>query len=200
MVFIVAFVYQAERRIPIQQTGVGRSKSVKDISYLPIKLNPSGIMPVIFASCVGGYSFTGASISADMKTFQVEQFVNRASIVNATLATDLTNALVNKIVSSTSLIQQSSNADVSFSGTIVSYSITPTSINAEDRATKNRLTITISVSYVNHKDPKMNYNTQFSRFRDYDSNMSLSDVEESLVKEINEELVEDVFTKSFVNW
>ncbi len=157
-------------------------------------------MPVIFASCVGGYSFTGASISADMKTFQVEQFVNRASIVNATLATDLTNALVNKIVSSTSLIQQSSNADVSFSGTIVSYSITPTSINAEDRATKNRLTITISVSYVNHKDPKMNYNTQFSRFRDYDSNMSLSDVEESLVKEINEELVEDVFTKSFVNW
>lgn len=50
MVFIVAFVYQAERRIPIQQTGVGRSKSVKDISYLPIKLNPSGIMPVIFAS------------------------------------------------------------------------------------------------------------------------------------------------------
>lgn len=158
------------------------------------------IMPVIFASCVGGYSFTGASISADMKTFQVEQFVNRASIVNATLATDLTNALVNKIVSSTNLIQQSSNADVSFSGTIVSYSITPTSINAEDRATKNRLTITISVSYVNHKDPKMNYNTQFSRFRDYDSNMSLSDVEESLVKEINEELVEDVFTKSFVNW
>lgn len=158
------------------------------------------IMSVIFASCVGGYSFTGASISADMKTFQVEQFVNRASIVNATLATDLTNALVNKIVSSTNLIQQSSNADVSFSGTIVSYSITPTSINAEDRATKNRLTITISVSYVNHKDPKMNYNTQFSRFRDYDSNMSLSDVEESLVKEINEELVEDVFTKSFVNW
>lgn len=157
-------------------------------------------MPVIFASCVGGYSFTGASISADMKTFQVEQFVNRASIVNATLATDLTNALVNKIVSSTNLIQQSSNADVSFSGTIVSYSITPTSINAEDRATKNRLTITISVSYVNHKDPKMNYNTQFSRFRDYDSNMSLSDVEESLVKEINEELVEDVFTKSFINW
>ena len=46
----------------------------------------------------------------------------------------------------------------------------------------------------------MNYNTQFSRFRDYDSNLSLSDVEESLVKEINEELVEDVFTKSFVNW
>lgn len=158
------------------------------------------ILPVIFVSCVGGYSFTGASISADMKTFQVEQFVNRASIVNATLATDLTNALVNKIVSSTSLIQQNNNADVSFSGTIVSYNITPTSINAEDRATKNRLTITISVSYVNHKDPKMNYNTQFSRFRDYDSNMSLSDVEESLVKEINEELVEDVFTKSFVNW
>lgn len=50
MVFIISFIYQAERKIPIQQTGVGRSKNVKDLSYLPIKLNPAGIMPIIFAS------------------------------------------------------------------------------------------------------------------------------------------------------
>lgn len=47
---IISFVYQAERRVPIQHTGVGRSKSIKDLSYLPIKVNASGIMPVIFAS------------------------------------------------------------------------------------------------------------------------------------------------------
>ena len=51
MIFVISFVYQAERKVPIQQTGVGRSKTVKDISYLPIKLNPAGIMPIILPQC-----------------------------------------------------------------------------------------------------------------------------------------------------
>lgn len=151
-------------------------------------------------SCVGGYSFTGASIAPEVKTYQVEPFVNRASIVQATLASDLTNDLVSKINSSTSLQQVNSNADVSFRGTITGYSITPTSIGANDRAAKNRLTITIRVVFENRINPKDNFQTQFSRFRDYDSNFSLSEVEESLINEINEELVEDIFNKSFVNW
>lgn len=151
-------------------------------------------------SCVGGYSFTGASIAPEVKTYQVEPFVNRASIVQATLASDLTNDLVAKINSSTSLQQVNSNADVSFRGTITGYSITPTSIGANDRAAKNRLTITIRVVFENRINPKDNFQTQFSRFRDYDSNFSLSEVEESLINEINEELVEDIFNKSFVNW
>lgn len=151
-------------------------------------------------SCVGGYSFTGASISPDVNTYQVEPFANRASIVQATLASDLTNDLVSKINSSTNLLQVHSNADLLFKGTITGYSITPTSIGANDRAAKNRLTITIRITFENTKNPKENYQTQFSRFRDYDSNFSLSEVEESLINEISEELVEDIFNKSFVNW
>ncbi len=152
------------------------------------------------ASCAGGYSFTGASISPDTKTFSVEPFVNRANIVQPILASELTNALVNKVNSSTTLTQIDSEADVSFSGTIEGYSVSPSSIGADDRAAKNRLTITIRVVFKNNKNPKANYQTRFSRFKEYDSSFSLSDVEESLIKEINEELIEDVFNKSFVNW
>ena len=155
---------------------------------------------LLVASCAGGYSFTGASVSADTKTFSVEPFVNKASIVQPMLASELTNALVNKVNSSTSLVQMNENADVEFSGTITGYVISPSAIGANDRAAKNRLTITIRIVYKNNKDPKANYQTQFSRFREYDSSYSLSDVEESLIKEINEELVEDIFNKSFVNW
>ena len=116
------------------------------------------------------------------------------------LASELTNALVNKVSSSTSLVQMNENADVAFSGTITGNAISPSAIGANDRAAKNRLTITIRIVYKNNKDTKANYQTQFSRFREYDSSYSLSDVEESLIKEINEELVEDIFNKSFVNW
>ncbi len=158
------------------------------------------VLSLIGASCVGGYSFTGASISPETKSFSVESFINRASLVQPILASEMTNALVNKINSSTSLVQVSDDADVSFSGTIIAYSVTPAAIGSNDKAAKNRLTITIRVNFKNNKNPKSNYQTQFSRFKEYDSSYSLGDVEESLIKEINEELVEDIFNKSFVNW
>ncbi|WPB54618.1 preprotein translocase subunit SecY [Mycoplasmopsis verecunda] len=52
IIMIIAIVYAAERHIPIQQIGAGRSKSKKDMGKLPIKLNPGGIMPIIFAMMV----------------------------------------------------------------------------------------------------------------------------------------------------
>ncbi|TNK93359.1 preprotein translocase subunit SecY, partial [Mycoplasmopsis pullorum] len=44
--------YNAERHIPIQQVGSGRSRNIKEMGKLPIKLNPGGIMPIIFAMMV----------------------------------------------------------------------------------------------------------------------------------------------------
>lgn len=52
VLLIIAIVYVAERHIPIQQVGAGRSKNKKEIGKLPIKLNPGGIMPIIFAMMV----------------------------------------------------------------------------------------------------------------------------------------------------
>lgn len=65
MVFIISFVYQAERRIPIQHTGVARSKNVKDLTYLPLKLNASGIMPVIFSSMIVAFPLLIVNIVND---------------------------------------------------------------------------------------------------------------------------------------
>lgn len=149
---------------------------------------------------MGGYSFTGASVSADVKTFSVETFINRAPIVQPILASELTYALTNKIKSSTNLTATDYDGDLAFKGTITGYSVTPTAISSNDQAAKNRLTITVKAEFINKKDPKMNFQQSFSRYRDYDSGLSLSDVEESLINQINEELVEDIFNKALVNW
>lgn len=50
LLFIIVVVHLAERHVPIQQIGAGRSKNVKEMGSLPIKLNPGGVMPMIFAS------------------------------------------------------------------------------------------------------------------------------------------------------
>ncbi|MCF0210013.1 MAG: hypothetical protein HUK18_01630, partial [Bacteroidales bacterium] len=80
------------------------------------------------------------------------------------------------------------------------YGITPSAISAKDQAAKNRLTIRVKVTYKNKQDSKSNFDTTFQRYKEYDSSLSLSAVEEELIKEINEELVDDIFNKAFVNW
>lgn len=55
---LIIYLHNSERRLPIQQTGTGLRLSNPQKSYLPIKLNPSGVIPVIFASTL--ISFFGA--------------------------------------------------------------------------------------------------------------------------------------------
>ncbi len=52
LIFLIAFVYQSERHIPIQQTGKGLNLDHAKIPYLPIKVNSAGVIPVIFASSI----------------------------------------------------------------------------------------------------------------------------------------------------
>lgn len=57
LVVVVSFVFNSERRVPIQQLGVGLSYNNEQLSWLPIKANPAGIMPLIFASIVLSFPF-----------------------------------------------------------------------------------------------------------------------------------------------
>ncbi|SYV96671.1 preprotein translocase subunit SecY, partial [Mycoplasmopsis edwardii] len=65
VILIIAIVYVAERHIPIQQVGAGRSKTKKEMGKLPIKLNPGGIMPIIFAMMVLSFPSMIANILPD---------------------------------------------------------------------------------------------------------------------------------------
>ncbi|GAA5414473.1 preprotein translocase subunit SecY [Ureaplasma ceti] len=46
----VVFINGSVRKIPIQQVGQALSKNEDELSYLPIKINSAGVIPVIFAS------------------------------------------------------------------------------------------------------------------------------------------------------
>lgn len=48
LIFIIGYLYKAERHVPIQQTGSGMTTDVKQMSRLPIKVNPAGVLPIIF--------------------------------------------------------------------------------------------------------------------------------------------------------
>ncbi len=148
----------------------------------------------------GIYSFTGASIPPEAKTVSIKYFPNNASLVEPTLSQIFTDALKDKFVSQTTLILVQKNGDLRLEGEITGYSTKPIAITGDQTAALNRLTITIKVKYVNTFDETKNFESPFNRYEDYPSSKNLSDVQETLITQINEMLIEDIFNKAVVNW
>ena len=165
----------------------------------------SAILPVIFliltvTACKISYSFSGASISPQIRTLSVQRFFNRAALVVPGLDQMFTDALIDKCRSQTNLSIVSDLGDVDFEGEITDYRTQPLTVAADAMAAMNRFTITVRVKFTNTVEPHLSYEQSFSRFKDYDSNRDLSEVEESLSAMIIEELIEDIFNRAFVNW
>lgn len=146
------------------------------------------------------YSFTGAAIAPEVRTFSVYYFPNRARLVNPSLSQQFTEALQEKLTRQTSLDMLSENGDLEFEGQITGYDVRPMNIKEGDLAAQNRLTVTVKVKYTNNKDRDSDWEKSFSAYEDYDSSFSLSDKEEELMPEIIEKLTEDIFNASIANW
>ncbi|MGB2363622.1 MAG: LptE family protein [Flavobacteriales bacterium] len=151
------------------------------------------------SSC-GIYSFSGASISNEVKSVSINPFENVASLAPPVLSNTLTEALKDKFSSETNLIPLNSDGDLIFSGRITNYSINPIAIQADETASKNRLSITVKVKFVNIIDEESNYDKTFSRYADYESSQDFTSIEESLNEEIVSQLIDDIFNEAFTNW
>jgi hypothetical protein len=152
------------------------------------------------ASCTGGYSFTGADISANIKTITIDYFQNRASMVQPTLSNVLTESLKDKFTSQTNLELVNNNSDLLLEGEITNYTVTPQSFQGNETAALNRLTITIKVKYTNSVEPLKSFDTNFTRYADFESSQNLASVESDLIQQIVEQLTEDIFIKAVANW
>ena len=158
------------------------------------------LLPVTLASACGVYSFTGASISPEIKTVSIAYFPNRAPIVQPSLSQIFTEKMKDKFVSQTNLTLVNSYGDLQFEGQITDYVTQPTAIQGNEQAALNRLTITIKVKFVNTKDEKQSFESSFSRFTDYNSTENLTAIESRLINEVSDQLVDDIFNKAVINW
>lgn len=161
------------------------------------------VISVLFFSAGGcrvSYSFSGASISPQVKTLSIQYFQNRASLVQPGLSQALTDALIDKCRAQTRLSLVNGFGDVNFEGEITDYNTRPLTVGADSRAATNRFTITVKVKFTNTVEPQYNFEKTFSRYEDYDSRLNLSDVEKELSEKIIALLVEDIFNEAFVNW
>lgn len=147
------------------------------------------------------YSLSGASIPPDAKTFSVAYFPNNATMVSPILSSTLTEALVDMFSRRTRLQQVDEGGDFAFEGEIVNYTSTTASVSSDDFALLNRLTITVRVRFTNAVDEKASWaNRTFTAYEDYESTQLLTEVEGTLIPQIVEKLVTDIFQASASNW
>ncbi|MVN90289.1 LptE family protein [Mucilaginibacter aquatilis] len=158
---------------------------------------------MVWSSC--SVTLSGASIPVDMKTINVAFFENNAPLVVNNLSTLFTEALKDRIRSQSRLSIVRGEADATLEGTITGFNYAPVSIQATNGnqapiATATRLTITVSVKYVNFKDKKKSpdFEQTFSRYTDFTGDINSN--EQRLIPIINQQLTEDIFNKAFANW
>lgn len=177
-----------------------KCRNLHFVSGIPIIAALFAATMILVSGCKISYSFSGASISPQVKTASIQYFQNRASLVQPGLSQTLTDALIDKCKSQTSLNIVNGLGDVNFEGEISDYNTKPLTVSADATAAMNRFTITVKVKFSNSVDPDYNFEQSFSRYEDYNSSLDLSAVEAELSKKIIEMLVEDIFNRAFVNW
>jgi len=161
---------------------------------------------LVFSGC-GIYSFTGASISADVKTISIQTFLNNAPLGPSNMSVLFTEKIKDYFQQNTSLQLTDNNGDLQVDGYISNYTITPVAANASgdnqfgDVSDLSRITITVSATYTNIKDDEFDFDRTFSFFRDFDNESTdLTSEEESFVEEIFDQIILDIFNASVANW
>jgi hypothetical protein len=151
-------------------------------------------------SCKVKYSLNGATIPIEAKTISVSFFTNQTTLGSPAISQKFTEKLRDVVSTQTNLSLMKQNGDLQFEGSITDYNVAPVSIQSNDQAAKNRLSITISVKYTNKFDETKNFEQNFSRFSEFPANTAISAQEDALLTEINRQLTEDIFNKAFNNW
>lgn len=157
------------------------------------------------ARCCSGlfgqvFAFRSIDRSRDTDRLDRPGFPNNALLVAPILSSTLTDALQDRFTRQTRLAVVPENGDLRFEGEITNYTSTPAAVSGEEMAVMNRLTITVRVRFTNAFQPEFNYDKTFSAFSDYSSSRLLQEAEPTLIPEIVDQLVENIFNDAVSNW
>lgn len=151
-------------------------------------------------SCVS-YKFNGSAIDYSIyHTIHVSEFPIRAALVYPPLQQTFENELLDYITRNTRLQTTDGASDLQLEGEITGYTLSPQAVTEDAYASKTRLTIAVRVKYTDNKEDGKDLDQTFSAYRDFDSSLMLTDVQDQLCQEIAKELVDLIFNATLGNW
>lgn len=144
------------------------------------------------------YTFTGVNTTA--KSITITNFLNRASAGPANLGINFTEKLKEYYQRNSQLNIVNKEGELSITGNITKFLVSPVAATAQDRAAENRLTIEVELDFVNTKDDKKNFTQTFSFYDNFPQNQTLTQVQEEKVEKILNQIVLDIFNKTVADW
>lgn len=158
------------------------------------------LVMMICSGCLVSYKFNGASIDyTKTKSITINEFPNYAPLVYTPLTIQLNDAIANKFAQQTRLNIVRTGGDLQLDGEITGYQLAATAIGADNRASENKLTLTVKIRFVNNVTGDETEN-QFSAYRTFSSSSTLNDVQDGLISELVEEIVDQIFNATVANW
>ncbi len=160
-----------------------------------------GIISLFLVSCTISYKFNGASIDySKTKTISISDFPNSAELVYAPLSQEFSERLRDTYSKQTRLQLLKKGGDLNIEGEITGYQLTPMAISADTYASQTKLTLTINVRFTNSKLPEDDFEKVYSVFRTFDSNIMLTTVQDELLKEIIDEITDNIYNDTVAKW
>lgn len=155
----------------------------------------------LLAACSISYKFSGTSIDyTKTKTVSIDKFPIRANYVWSPMEAMFYNSLSDAFAQKTKLTVLKRNGDLQLSGEITEYSQTNKSISSDGYSSLVQLKITVNVRFVNNINHDEDFEQRFSATADYDATQQLAAVQESLVQEMIDDIVDQIFNATVANW
>jgi hypothetical protein len=169
------------------------------------------LLTLLLSGCTV-YTFTGSTLTPEMKTISIQQFYNNALLGPSNMSQVFSEKMRDYFQQNTNLRMVPSNGDLQFEGYIVGFTVTPVAPSASggggggrgtlgDVAALTRVTITVHATYTNIKDGTFDFDKNFSFFVDFDAETTdLQANEDRFVDEIFNQIILDIFQASVANW
>lgn len=161
----------------------------------------STLLCLVVASCTISYKFNGTVIDYDkIKTIAIEDFNNQAAMVYAPLTSVLNEKLKDTYTRQTRLSLVDRNGDLELSGEITGYDVAPMGMTSNSLSAETRITLRVNVRYTNNTDHEEDFERSYSAYRNFDSNLLLTDVQDQLIDELVDEICENIYNNTVANW
>ena len=146
-------------------------------------------------------SLSGSSIPPDVKTISISNLTNESGSMPPQLGQQLAESFRNYYLQNTTLKIVPSGGDYQLSGRVIGYEQSPIAPTSDNKAASNRLTIKLSVTFINTKNNQESFKDQvFSQFCDFEQTKTLTQEEANLIQCISQKLELDLFNKTVANW
>ena len=159
------------------------------------------LLSIVVISCTVSYKFNGASINyRETPDIDLREFQNQAPLVYPLLTQVFNERMKDVFTRNTKLRFTTVNPALEIEGEIVRYDLTPQAVQENNLAAQTRLTMAVKFRYRNNKRPEQDKEETISAYRDFSSSLMLTDVQDQLIKELTEDIVDQIFNATMSNW